>query len=159
MQNQQKEKTVKEIIIPKENAVFWMDTDGVWHNEHGKFESPKIIRYFNTSIQKDENGYHLYQERDGTREKVYFPCEETAIFVVQVIQGSPVQLVLNTEKIIRLKPEQLYMENDQLYIQQEDGLIKFSQKALMAFAPLLDEVDGQLFLCMDGERFPVPERA
>ncbi len=155
--NKQKGRNVKEIVIPKENAVFWMDGDGAWHNEHGRFEHPKIIRHFHTSIQRDENGYHLCQEREGIREKAYFPYEETALFVFQVIQGSPVQLVLNTEKIIRLNPEELYTANDLLYIQRGDELIKFSQKALMAFAPLLDETDGQLFLCLDGERYSLRE--
>ncbi|PIE62260.1 MAG: MFS transporter permease, partial [Desulfobacterales bacterium] len=83
---------MKEVIIPKEKAVFWMNGDGVWHNEHGPFEHPKIIRHFHNSIHKDENGYYLCQEREDVREKVYFPYEDTAIFVFQVIPGNPLQL-------------------------------------------------------------------
>ena len=52
----------KTIVIPKENAVFRMDGNGIWHNEHGRFEHPKIINHFNRSIQKDEQGYFLSQK-------------------------------------------------------------------------------------------------
>ncbi|MCP4022082.1 MAG: MFS transporter permease, partial [Desulfobacteraceae bacterium] len=62
----------KQIIIPKEDAVFWMDKHGIWHNEHGPFEHPKIIKYFNASIQKDDQGYYVNQATGEFEEKVYF---------------------------------------------------------------------------------------
>ncbi len=58
-----------------------MDANGIWHNEHGRFEHPKIINHFNRSIQKDDLGYFLSQMIDEAKEeKVYFPYEETAVF-------------------------------------------------------------------------------
>ena len=88
----------KEIVIPKEDAVFWMDKNGHWHNEHGKFQHKKIIDYFNGCIKKDKDGFYLTQERDTYREKVYFPYEETAYFVFEVIKDKDITLVLNTKK-------------------------------------------------------------
>ena len=61
-----------EIIIPKERAIFWLNANGRWHNAHGEFQHKKIIDYFHSSIQKDEKGYYLFQERGNLREKVYF---------------------------------------------------------------------------------------
>ncbi len=149
---------MKELIIPKEKAVFWMNGDGVWHNEHGPFEHPKIIRHFHNSIQKDEKGYYLCQERDEVREKVYFPYEDTAIFVFQVISGNPVQLVLNTGKSIDLDPDQLFSVDDLLYIQDKEHRIRFTQKALVAFSSWLGEENGQLVFCLDGKTYPISER-
>ncbi len=134
-----------------------MNGDGVWHNEHGPFEHPKIIRHFHNSIRRDENGYYLCQEREDVREKVYFPYEDTAIFVFQVIPGNPLQLRLNTGKIIDLDPEELFCVNDLLYIQNQDHRIRFTQKALVAFSPWLGDENGQLVLYLDGKKHPIPE--
>ena len=91
---------MKQIIIPKENAVFRMDGNGVWHNEHGKIEHPKIIKYFHQSIGKDDRGYFVFQTTDEFEEKVYFPYEETAMFVFDILFKSmivfcPLKLKLN----------------------------------------------------------------
>ena len=85
----------KEIIIPKEDAVFWMDENGRWHNEHGSFQHPKVVGYFHTSIRKDKDGYFLSQEHDDFSEKVYFRYAETPLFVFDVIRGEDILLVLN----------------------------------------------------------------
>ena len=93
----------KEIVIPKDKAVFWMDRRGRWHNEHGPFENKKIIDYFHTCIRKDADGFYLTQVRDGMREKVYFPFEETALFVFNIRRDDAnVTLILNTGEEINL---------------------------------------------------------
>jgi hypothetical protein len=137
-----------QIIIPKEKAVFWLDKNGVWHNEHGKFEHPKIIAYFHKSIRKDDQGYHVFQIRDGYEEKVYFAYEDTALFVFNM-KGTGT-LVLNTTDTLPLDPSQLYTCNDNLYIQTPEHCIKFGQRALMKLARLLVEKDERLFLVLDG---------
>ncbi len=139
---------LKQITIPKENAVFWLDKNGVWHNEHGKFEHPKIIAYFHKSIRKDEQGYHVFQIRDDCEEKVYFPYEDTALFVFDM-KGTGT-LVLNTTDTLPLDPSLLYTCNDNLYIQTPEHCIKFGQRALMKLARLLVEKDERLFLVLDG---------
>ena len=94
----------QEIIIKKEDAVFWMDGNGRWHNQHGEFEHKKVVAYFNRSIGFDADGYFVSQVRDDMVEKVYFPYQETALFAVDIIQDNDLQLLLNTQKQITLKP-------------------------------------------------------
>lgn len=139
---------MKQIIIPRENAVFWMDKNGIWHNEHGKFEHPKIIAYFHKSIRKDDQGYHVYQIRDGCEEKVYFPYEDTALFVVDLKDNKT--LVLNTTDTLPLDPSQLFTRDDSLYVDTPEHCIKFGQRALMKLAGLLEEKQDRLFLVLDG---------
>ena len=54
---------IKEIIISKEDAVFWMDKHGFWRNEDGKFRHKRIIDHFHKSIGKDQNGYFVSQAK------------------------------------------------------------------------------------------------
>ena len=71
---------IKQVVIPRQKAVFWMDAQGRWHNQHGTFQHKKIIDHFNASIRKDRDGYYVGQYRDGLYEKVYFTYQETARF-------------------------------------------------------------------------------
>ncbi|WP_022665578.1 hypothetical protein [Desulfospira joergensenii] len=148
----------KVIIIPKEDAVFWMDKNGLWHNEHGKFEHPKIIRYFHESIQKDERGYHLRQTRDGFLEKVYFPHEDTALFVFDIREDAKnLTLILNTGKTMILDPGQLVTRDDSLYVQGPDHRIKFAQNALVKISRFLAPDRESLCLILGGVSYPIPE--
>lgn len=149
----------KTIIIPKEKAVFRMDANGIWHNEHGRFEHPKIINHFNRSIQKDDLGYFLSQMIDeAMEEKVYFPYEETAVFVVDIRSTDTITLVLNTAVKLPLDPDNLFIQNDSLYLHTTDHLIKFSQQALAKMARFLDEDENGMVLNLGGTTWPVPER-
>jgi hypothetical protein len=147
---------VKQIVIPKEKAVFWLDKNGIWHNEHGKFEHPKIISYFHKSIRKDDNGYHVFQIRDQCEEKVYFPYEDTALFVFD-LKGTDT-LVLNTTDTLPLDPAQLFTRNDNLYIQTTEHCIKFGQRALMKISRLLVEKNDQLFLVCNGTAHKIQQQ-
>ena len=149
---------IRTTIVPKEEAVFWMDKNGNWHNEHGKFEHPKIIRHFNRSIQKDEQGYHLSQITDESEEKVYFPHEDTALFVVNICLENEVVLTLNTSASLRLDPAQLFTRDDSLYLQTPDHCIKFSQHALVKFSRHMEEVDGKLCFMENHSPHPITEK-
>ena len=63
---------LKEIVIKKEDAVFWLDKSGCWRNNGGKFRKKKIIDLFHQSISKDDDGYFVSQIRGDILEKVYF---------------------------------------------------------------------------------------
>jgi hypothetical protein len=149
----------KQIIIPKEKAVFRMDKNGVWYNEHGRFEHPRIIKYFNASIRKDENGYHVYQVRDGCEEKVYFNYEDTAVFVVDIIDDDQPVLVLNTTEKIPLDPEQMVVRDDSLYMETPDHLIKFNDRALLKVSGRITETDDGLFITIAGRSVKIGEIA
>ncbi|MGD9826702.1 MFS transporter permease [Desulfobacter sp.] len=137
----------KQNIIPKEQAVFWMDRDGTWHNEHGKLAHPKIIKYFNQSIHKDDQGYFLCQTMNDVEEKVYFPYQDTAVFVVDLVKkDTGIELTLNTLDIIALDPGALYIEEDALFMETEAHLVKFTQKALARMSSFLTETSQGLAL-------------
>ncbi len=153
----------KQIIIPREDSVFWMDKNGTWHNEHGRFEHPKIIHHFNRSIQKDDQGYFLGQtmDGDGVEEKVYFPCEDTAVFVVDLIvkdSGDTIDLVLNIGEKRCLKPGHLFIRDDSLFAQTRDHLIKFNQQSLVKLSSLMDETDQGLTLTLGSQVYILPEK-
>ena len=146
---------IKEIVISKEDAVFWLDGKGRWHNADGPFRHKKIIDYFHTSIQKDSNGYFLCQERDNLREKFYFRHEDTALFVFDVIFGKKIELVLNTGRTIPLEHENLYVSNDCLYLQHADECIKFDERSLLKLSSCIEEDKDGYVLCADDKRLPI----
>ena len=145
------DRNIKEIVVPREEAVFWMDGNGVWHNRHGRITHPKIIEYFNAAINKDADGFFLYQAYDNIREKVYFPCEGTALFAVDVIMSPEITLVLNTKKKILFLPEALFTEKGRLCMRFDDGYVKFAEKVQRSLSAFVRE-DGRrlVFLAETG---------
>jgi hypothetical protein len=149
-------KNLKEIVIPKERAVFWLDKHGCWHNEHGKFQHKKIIDYFHTCIAKDKDGYYLTQERDGYVEKVYFPIEDTAYFVFDVSRkDDAVILTLNTKSRITLNPENLFVRDDDLYMTVAGDLVKFTDQALMKISDLLEFEEDKYFIRLNDTKYAI----
>jgi hypothetical protein len=140
---------LKQIVIPKEQAVFWMDEYGRWCNIHGPFKHKKIIQYFNASIDRDVNGYFVAQERDGLFEKVYFNYNITPIFALDLLPGSPDRLLLNTGKVITLEEEHLFIKDDCLYLKQGDEWIKFSERVMLKLADRI-KYDGNAYQVLKG---------
>ncbi len=145
----------RKIVISKEDAVFWMDKNGTWYNEHGKFEHPRIIKYFNASIRKDENGYYLLQETSDCIEKVYFYYEDTALFVMDIKPAENMVLILNTGDTMPFDPARLFLRDDNLYIQTHEHLIKFKDRALLKMSRFMEEKDGHLFFKMKNKTYLV----
>jgi hypothetical protein len=150
---------VKEIVIPKEKAVFWLDCRGYWRNRHGRFERPRIIAKFHAAIERDRHGYYLAQVNGEVREKVYFHHEDTALFVFGLrIADEAVTLILNTGRELPLKPETLFIQGDALYTSVAGERIRFSEKALVKISRLLED-DGQTcYLCLGDARVAIPEK-
>ena len=146
-----------EVVIPKENAVFWMDGRGRWCNRHGRFEHKRIIDYFNRSIRRDGDGYYVTQVRGDVREKVYFPFEDTPLFIVRIIPETPIRLDLNTGEAISLDPAALFVESDQLYHKRGDERIKFTDRALVAITPYLEESADGYSIRIGDRAWPVPD--
>ena len=142
--------------IPREKAVFRLDKTGRWHGEGVRFTNRKIIDYFHSMIKKDKDGYFLEQEHEHFIEKVYFPYEDTALFVFRIIDRDGLILCLNTGEQINLEPEQLCMKDDTLYVKKDGGLIKLNENALLSLADYMDDVDGQYVINIDGARHPIP---
>ena len=147
-----------EIVISKDDAVFWLNENGRWHNAHGEFQHKKIIDYFHSSIQKDEKGYSLYQARGKLAEKVYFHYEDTALFAVDLIMNEDITLILNTKKQIKLKPKSLFTKNDNLYMRLGQEIIKFTERGLMKMSDLLEFKDEQYFIKVKNRRYRIVEK-
>lgn len=148
-------KKLKEIIILKDEAAFWLDKKGCWNNVHGKFEHKKIIDYFHTSIKKDKDGYYLSQTNGNNKEKVYFHFEDTAIFVFDVIKDKDIILLLNTKKKIKLKPRKLFIKDDNLYMQLGEERVKFTEKGLVKIATLIECDNDRYFIKVRNRRYEI----
>lgn len=149
--------TPKEVVIPKEKAVFWMDARGRWHNQHGAFEHPKIIAHFNAHIRRDAGGYYLSQEINGRIEKVYFPYEDTALFALDLCGGSPEVLLLNTGERLPLDPRGLAVKGDALYQLRDGERIKFNERCLLKLAERIDDSDGHYCFRSDAGNHPIAD--
>jgi hypothetical protein len=149
-------KKIKEKVISKENAVFWLDKNGCWRNAHGKFEHPKIIEYFHSCIKHDQGGYYLSQVNGNCREKVYFPYEDQALFVFDVIRRDRLTLILNTRKRIALDPQNLFIRDDNLYMRMGEETIKFIERGLIKIAPFLEDQKGRLYIRLKDKKFRIP---
>ena len=148
-------KKIKTIVIPKEQAVFWLDKNGRWHNENGQFEHKKIVNYFHSCIKRDQHGYYLYQANANYAEKVYFPYEDQALFVFDVIRQDDLILVLNTGRQIKLRPRKLFIKNDCLYMHLDREIIKFSEQGLFKIAQLIEEIKGRLYIRVKNRRYQI----
>jgi hypothetical protein len=151
-------KPLTEIVIPKEEAVFFLDKQGFWrHKERGRLEHRGIIDSFHSGIRKDEYGYHLRQRLRNRIEKVYFHCEDTALFVFDVIKGEKIILVLNTKSKIQLRPRKLFVKNDALYMRSGEHGIKFTEHSLIRILDLLDLEGDRYFITVRGKRYRIAE--
>ncbi len=130
-----------DVVISKEEAVFWMDERGRWCNAHGRIRHRKITAFFNASIRWDRDGFYLYQEYDDTREKVYFRYVGTALFAVRLEhmdEGRPV-LVLNTGQRLPLLLDALFEADDCLCMRFAGTFVRFNGDVTAAFLGGLDE--------------------
>ena len=150
-------KKLKEIIISKDEAAFWLDQKGRWNNVHGEFEHKKIIDYFHTSIKKDKDGYYLGQTNGNNKEKVYFHFEDTALFVFDIIKDKDIILVLNTKKKIKIRPQKLFIKDDNLYMQVGEERIKFTERGLMKISNLIECDNDRYFIKVKNRRYRIHE--
>jgi len=147
----------KHIIIKKDDAVFWLDANGRWNNKHGIFRNKKIIDLFNSSIKKDKHGYFIYRVTDDYTEQVYFNYTDTALFVFDIKIGEKIILVLNTKQEILLKPDKLFITDDNLYMQDKKGKIKFVERALMHISKLIEDDGSALAIKVNNIKYKIQE--
>ena len=146
-----------EVVIPRENAVFRLDARGRWCNRHGVFRNRRISEHFHAAIRRDAAGYHLRQELPDRVEKVYFPYEDTALFVVQVALGEPVVLTLNTGRRFDLEPGALFVCGDSLYLTLAGERVKFTERAMLKLSETMEFTDAGYSLRVSGCTHRIPE--
>jgi len=139
-----------EIVIRREDAVFRLDRRGRWCNEFGVFRNHRISEYFHSAIRRDADGYFVCQERGNLTEKVYFPYEDTALFVRDLNLGPTITLRLNTGREIELDPAQLFIAGDSLYLTAGDERIKFTERALLKLSDVMDFTSEGYFIRTGG---------
>lgn len=144
------------VTVPREKAVFKLDKNGRWRHIDGEiFANKRIVRYFHSAIKKDKGGYFLQQEHTHFIDKVYFPYEDTALFVSRIIKGEELTLCLNTGERIILDPEQLLQKGDNLYVENGEHRIKLSENALLALAAYMEDLDGGYAIRVGGKTHPI----
>jgi len=149
-------KQLKEIVISKDKAVFWLGSNGRWHNIHGEFEHRKIIDFFHSSIRKDKDGYYVTQTTERYKEKVYFRYEDTALFVFNIIKNKDIYLLLNTKKQIKLNPEELFIKDDSLYTKDGEELVKFTEQSMMKISKYMENDNESYFIKIDNKKYEIP---
>ena len=149
---------LKEIVVHRDQATFWLDRWGYWCNAHGRFEHKKIIDYFHAAIGCDEGGYFVSQINGSIREKVYFRYEDTALFVVDALGEADIILVLNTRKRIAFDPETLFIRGDFLYLEHKGEIIKFSERGMLKISPFLENEGKACLVSYHGKQMVIPER-
>jgi len=153
MENEQK----PIMVIPREKAAFRLDKNGVWFIGDEKFTNQKIINYFHSVINKDKDGFFLMQEHKHFIEKVYFPYEDTPLFVFHVIKKGGLILILNTAENIELDPKNLIIRNENLYLKRYEDLVKFSENALVSLTSYMEDNHNQYSINIDGKKYIIPE--
>ena len=148
---------LKEIIVSREEATFWLDRWGYWCNAHGRFEHKKIIDYFHAAIARDAQGYYVSQVNGDVREKVYFRYADTALFVFDVLTEDGITLVLNTRRQIGLDPAALSIRKDCLYVRKNKELIKFNELSMLKISRLFEYEGDICYITIKGERWAIPE--
>lgn len=147
---------MREIVIPADEATFWMDRAGYWCNRHGRFAHRKIMAHFHASIGRDAGGYFVSQVNGDVYEKVYFRYEDTALFVFDVQPGDAIVLVLNTGRRVVLDPGRLFIRNDHLYARDGAELIKFNENSMLKMSRFLEYEGERCFLRFKGDRRVIP---
>jgi hypothetical protein len=150
--------TKKINIISRNQAVFWLDRYGRWHNKHGLFEHQKIIAHFNKAIRRDKDGYYLFQKTEYGAEKVYFPYEDCALFAVDLEMNNLIKIILNTGKRIRLMPRKLYIKKNDLYMKVGEDCIKFIDRSLLKVTEIMSFNNGQYCIKIKGRKYDVPQK-
>ena len=146
-------------VISKNQAAFWLDRNGRWHNEHGPFEHKKIRGYFDKSIGRDKDGYYLFQKTEYGAEKVYFPYEDCALFAVDIKLDNPIRIILNTGRQMKLMPHHLYIRKNNLYMKIGEDRIKFIAHGLMKIADMICFKNDQYHIKIDGRKYNIPKES
>jgi hypothetical protein len=66
--------------------------------------------------------------------------------------------MLNTKKQVKLKPKNLWVRDDSLYMQTGEENIKFIERGLMKISDLLEFTNEQYFIKVKDRRYRIPQK-
>jgi hypothetical protein len=88
---------------------------------------------------------------------VYFPYEDTALFAVDVEVADDIRLRLNTRHEMMLDPKDLFVAGESLYTTRDGERIKFSERALLKLAEVMDFTEDGYFIRVSGRSHRIHE--
>lgn len=97
------------------------------------------------------------QQHPNYKEKVYFPYEDTPLFVFDVVRGETIELMLNTRRKMKLGPRKLFIQDDDLYMRAGEDRVKFTDHALIKLSPFLEFEEDRAFITVKGRRYRIPD--
>ena len=80
------------------------------------------------------------------------------MFAVDLVENDHITLILNTQKHVRLKPKNLFTQNDSLYMRLGNENIKFAERGLMKISYLLEFSDDRYFIKVNNRRYRIVEK-
>ena len=72
---------------------------------------------------------------------------------VGAVIGDEVSILLNTGEKTKLEPEDLYIKNDQLFMNYLDTVIKFTDRCLMRLSECIEEIEGVYSFQIHGKKY------
>jgi hypothetical protein len=88
---------------------------------------------------------------------VYFPYEDTALFTVDVDLAAEIRLRLNTRRELLLDPAALFVAGESLYMTLDGERIKFSERAMLKLAEVMEFTEEGYFIRVGGRRHHIHE--
>ena len=72
-----------------------------------------------------------------------------------VVKGEDTHLLLNTGKRVRLRPRNLFLRDDSLYMRMGEECVKFTDHGLVGLSSLLEDEEGELFVRVRNRRYRI----
>jgi hypothetical protein len=77
---------------------------------------------------------------------------------VDLIKDNDITLILNTQKQVELKPRNLFIRGDNLYMRIGEETIKFAERGLMKISDLLEYDNDQYFIRVKNRRYKILQK-
>lgn len=133
-----------------------LDAGGKWTHEGLDFENPRLIELFSRSVGRTDGGTWVLEVGPFTYPII---VEDTGFFVERVdLNTSPPLLRLSDQTSEPLDPSTVtYEPHGRLYCTINDGEFRarFKRPAYYALAERFIEVDGAVFLDLDGRHHQI----
>lgn len=153
---------IKELFDRGElNDTIRLDKDGKWFHNGDPFTNKKIIDYFNRSINITRDGTSVIHYGQYTYPII---VEDAPLFVTGILfkgfgrfEKITLNLTSGTEELLDIYS--LYYKNQTMYCRVSGGRMtaKFRNSPFYHLMERLDEVEGQFYLTLCGEKIHIKQ--